>query len=275
MRIFQVDAFTAEPFRGNPAVVCLLDGPRDESWMQAVAAEMNLSETAFVALSGKTGGSSFWLRWFTPTVEVDLCGHATLATAHVLWEVAAAAPDAELRFTTRSGVLAARRLSDGRIELDFPADPAEPADPAAAGDPPGLDVAAALGAEPRWTGRNRLGYLVELADAEIVRALRPDLAALGGVPGAAFVVTAPSDVDGYDFVSRCFAPALGIDEDPVTGAAHCGLGAYWAGRLGRNQLVGYQVSARGGVVGVEVVPERDRVLLRGQAVTVLRGDITA
>jgi predicted PhzF superfamily epimerase YddE/YHI9 len=272
VKIFQVDAFTAEPFRGNPAAVCLLDERRDEAWMQAVAAEMNLSETAFVDVDvggpPPEGDGALPLRWFTPTVEVDLCGHATLATAHVLWEVGVGGADVHLRFSTRSGLLSAARTPDGGIELDFPADPPAPADP-----PGGL--VEALGAAPQWFGRNRLGCVVELADAGTVRGLRPDLAALAGLPDPTFVVTAASDTEGYDFVSRCFAPALGISEDPVTGAAHCGLAAFWAARLGRDHLAGYQVSARGGEVGMQVVPDRGRVLLLGQAVTVFRGDLTA
>jgi len=259
MQIYQVDAFTAEPFRGNPAAVCLLDGNRPDEWMQAVAAEMNLAETAFVQ---RPAAGGFGLRWLTPTVEVDLCGHATLAAAHVLWEGGEA--ESVLRFRTRSGVLTATR-AEGGIELDFPADPPEPV-----AAPPGL--AAALGATPVAVGRGRSFYLAELADAADVRGLTPNFAAIAALDASGVIVTAPGDGEA-DFVSRFFAPNFGIDEDPVTGAAHCCLGPYWQGRLGRGRLVGYQASARGGFVGVAV--RGDRALLTGQAVTVLRGELLA
>jgi PhzF family phenazine biosynthesis protein len=262
MQIYQVDAFSREPFRGNPAAVCLLDAPRPDVWLQAVAAEMNLAETAFVerAASGPPGG--FGLRWFTPAVEVDLCGHATLATAHILWECGEVAPT--LEFLTRSGLLTATRTGDG-IQLDFPADP-----PRGIPAPPGL--AAALGADPVAVGRGRSFYLAELADAATVRSLAPAIAAIAALDAGRVIVTAVGDADA-DFVSRIFAPNFGIDEDPVTGAAHCCLGPYWQARLGRDRLVGYQASARGGFVGVAV--QGDRVLLEGQAVTVFRGELLA
>jgi predicted PhzF superfamily epimerase YddE/YHI9 len=256
MRIFQVDAFTRRPFAGNPAAVCLLDEPRDDAWMQAVAAEMNLAETAFV----EREGDGFGLRWFTPTTEVDLCGHATLAAAHVLWELGESGD--RLRFRTRSGTLTAER-TDGSIHLDFPAEPAGATDV-----PPGLEDA--LGAVSRWVGRNRFDYLVEVADGGTVRSLVPDFRALRQLPGRGFIVTAAGE-KGCDFVSRFFAPGAGIDEDPVTGSAHCCLGPYWAARLGRSDLVGYQASTRGGYVGVHVAGER--VVLSGPAVTVLRGEL--
>jgi predicted PhzF superfamily epimerase YddE/YHI9 len=258
MQIYQVDAFATEPFRGNPAAVCLLDASRSDQWMQSVAAEMNLAETAFVTRLV----DGFGLRWFTPTVEVDLCGHATLASAHVLWEVGEVEP--RLEFHTRSGLLSAER-NEGGIRLDFPADPVSAVDP-----PPGL--AATLGAQPRRVGRGRTFYLVELADAAAVRALAPDIEAIAALDANGVIVTAGGDGQS-DFVSRLFAPALGIDEDPVTGAAHCCLGPYWQATLGRRTLVGYQASARGGFVGVEV--NGDRVLLTGQAVTVVRGELLA
>jgi predicted PhzF superfamily epimerase YddE/YHI9 len=260
LRIFQVDAFTAEPFRGNPAAVCLLDGPRDDGWRQAVAAEMNLSETAFVERHGSGGGGEFALRWFTPTTEVDLCGHATLAAAHVLWEAGEAAD--RLSFRTRSGKLVAERVGPG-IRLDFPSQPA-----AAVDIPAGLAVS--LGAEPVWVGANGIDYLVELDNDDAVRSLTPDIAGLRALPVRGVIVTA-AGADGCDFVSRFFAPATGIDEDPVTGSTHCCLGPYWRDRLGRAELVGYQASARGGYVGVRVAG--DRVLISGQAVTVLRGEL--
>ncbi|MEU8685549.1 PhzF family phenazine biosynthesis protein [Streptomyces sp. NPDC048611] len=263
MRAFVVDAFTDRPFAGNPAGVCLLDRPADAAWMQRVAAELNLSETAFVH---RTAETTYGLRWFTPTVEVDLCGHATLATAHVL-HTQGAAPGAALHFDTLSGVLTARHHRHGAISLDFPADA-----PTATATPPHL--ATALGAEPRWTGRARHDLLVELADAATVRDLDPDIAALAGFSGRAVIVTAsaPAGAD-HDFVSRVFAPAAGIPEDPVTGAAHCVLAPHWASRLRRAALNGAQLSARGGRVGVEL--RDDRVTLLGQAVTVFDGELTA
>jgi PhzF family phenazine biosynthesis protein len=262
--IFQVDAFADAAFRGNPAAVCLLDAPASAEWMQHVAAEMNLSETAFLVPRGSA--TDYDLRWFTPTTEVDLCGHATLASAHVLWETGRLAPDASARFHTRSGVLTATRDGDD-LTLDFPATPPEPADA-----PDGL--AEALGAEPRRLARSRYDYLVEVADAATVRDLAPDFRALGGIDVArGIIVTSRGDDGETDFVSRFFAPAVGVDEDPVTGSAHCCLAPYWADRLGRTALAGYQASRRGGTVRVEVVG--DRVRLGGRAVTVLRGELVA
>lgn len=257
--LFQVDAFTDRPFAGNPAAVCLLPGPRDEGWMQRVAAEMNLPETAFL----HPEGDGFRLRWFTPTVEVDLCGHATLASAHVLWEAGHLAPDASARFYTRSGLLTAARRG-AWIELEFPAEPAEAAAP-----PPALIPA--LGVTPRYVGRNRMDYVVEVESEDAVRATAPDFALLKTVPSRGVLVTSRSASPEYDFVSRFFAPQSGIDEDPVTGSAHCCLGPFWAERLGKSELVGYQASPRGGVVRVRV--DGERVALGGQAVTVLRGEL--
>jgi len=258
MRIFVVDAFTSRPFAGNPAAVCLVEGERDDAWRRAVAAEMNLPETAFV----ERDGDAYSLRWFTPAVEADLCGHATLAAAHVLWEVGEAGD--VLRFHTRSGLLTAERDGD-QIVLDFPADPPEPV-----GEPEGL--AAALGCAPVWTGRGRFDLVVEMADAGTVRSLSPDLAAIAGFDVRAVVVTARGEPeDGADFVSRVFSPQTGIDEDPVTGSAHCTLAWVWAVRLGRTELSGYQASARGGYVRVRLAG--DRVILAGSAVTVLRGEL--
>jgi PhzF family phenazine biosynthesis protein len=257
--LFQVDAFTSEAFRGNPAAVCLLDAPADEPWMQRVAAEMNLSETAFV--SPRADG--FDLRWFTPTVEVALCGHATLASAHVLRETRRLAASAVARFHTKSGVLAAAK--DGEwIELDFPATPSEPADA-----PAGL--LEALGVEAVAVGRSRFDCLVEVADEAIVRALRPDFVRLRSVDARGVIVTSRAESAGVDFVSRFFAPASGIDEDPVTGSAHCCLAPYWAAKLGRTDFVAHQLSARGGELRVTLAGARVR--LRGQAVTVLRGEL--
>ena len=260
MRIVQVDAFTARPFAGNPAAVCLLPTPAPADWMQSVAAEMNLAETAFLVRQG----DAFDLRWFTPTAEVPLCGHATLASAHVLWQDGHLPPDAEARFDTRSGRLTARRAGDW-IEMDFPAEPpsAEPA-------PPGL--LDALGVAALWAGhRARLDYrIVEVADEASVRRAAPDFRALARA-ARGVIVTARASSGEADFVSRFFAPALGVDEDPVTGSAHCVLAPFWAGRLGKGQLTGYQASARGGVVRVRVAGER--VILAGQAVTVMQGEL--
>ncbi len=259
LRIVQVDAFTDTPFRGNPAAVCLLPAPRDESWMQAVAREMNLAETAFLVPQN----DGFDLRWFTPTIEVALCGHATLAAAHVLWEDAHLAQGRQARFQTKSGLLTADRAA-GWIELDFPAKRAEPA-PA----PPGL--LEALGVEPAYVGRNQFDYLVEVKSEELVRTLAPDHTVLAKLPVRGVIVTSRAATRDFDFVSRFFAPGSGIPEDPVTGSAHCALGPYWSERLGKTDFVAYQASARGGVVRVRVVG--DRVKLGGQAVTVLRGTL--
>jgi PhzF family phenazine biosynthesis protein len=266
VRIFQVDAFADRPFGGNPAGVCFLGAAADPGWMQSVANEMNLAETAFLE---PRGDGRFGLRWFTPAVEVDLCGHATLASAHVLWEEGEAV--GSLGFETRSGLLTAVRLGDDLIGLDFPADPPAPVDvEAGAGQFAGL--ADALGAKIVTVHRGRFDLLVEVADAETVRALAPDIRALATLPVRGVIVTAAGDGhDGADFVSRCFYPAAGIDEDPVTGSAHCTLASFWCAHLGRPALVGWQASARGGRVGVELTG--DRVLLTGRAVTVLRGEL--
>jgi PhzF family phenazine biosynthesis protein len=262
--LYQVDAFTDRPFAGNPAAVCLLPEPRDARWMQAVAREMNLSETAFLdPLEGTDGG--FNLRWFTPAIEVELCGHATLASAHVLWATGRLAAGETARFHTLSGLLTAERQGEW-IELDFPARGVEEVAP-----PTGL--LAALGAEPRFVGKSRYDYFVEVPSEEEVRALAPDFKALKCLPVRGVVVTARGSAAPFDFVSRFFAPGSGVDEDPVTGSAHCTLGPYWASRLEKEDLLAYQASARGGVVKVRV--EGDRVKLGGQAVMVLRGSLLA
>jgi PhzF family phenazine biosynthesis protein len=253
----QVDAFTERPFAGNPAAVCVLPTSRDATWMQLVASEMNLAETAFLVRRD----DGFDLRWFTPAVEVDLCGHATLASAHVLWEEHHLPPGETARFHTRSGLLTAARR-DGLIWLDFPATPAE-ASPA----PDGL--AATLGARPGFVGRTRFDLLVELESEAVVRGLAPDLGRLARLPVRGVIVTARASSAGQDFVSRFFAPASGIPEDPVTGSAHCALAPFWADRLGRNDLQGYQASARGGMVRTRLAG--DRVQLGGKAVTVMTG----
>lgn len=258
--IVQVDAFTDRPFAGNPAAVCILDAPREEPWMRDVAVEMNLSETAF--LHRVDDGWS--LRWFTPAVEVDLCGHATLASAHVLWQDGLLAPDAEARFHTRSGLLTAVRQGDW-IRMDFPAKPEQPA-PA----PDGLEQA--LGVRPVYTGRSLFDWVVEVESEAVVRALTPDMGMLAKVDARGVIVTARAEGGGYDFVSRFFAPRVGVPEDPVTGSAHCALAPFWAARLGRDALTGFQASRRGGIVQVRVAG--DRVMLGGQAVTVMRGELT-
>ena len=257
--LYIVDAFASARFTGNPAAVCLLDEPTQAGWMQAVAAEMNLSETAFLVQQA----DSFDLRWFTPVTEVDLCGHATLASAHVLWETNRLKPDETARFHTRSGLLTAERTQDW-IELDFPATPPEPIEP-----PEGLSDL--LGSVPRYVGRTPFDLLLELTDEEELHELMPDFAGLSRLPVRGFIVTTRSDDARYDFQSRFFAPAAGVNEDPVTGSAHCALAPYWAGHLGKTKMTGYQASARGGIVEVETIA--DRVKLRGQAVTAFRGEL--
>jgi PhzF family phenazine biosynthesis protein len=254
-----VDAFTDRPFAGNPAAVCLLPAPRPDRWMQQVAAEMNLSETAF--LVAREDG--FSLRWFTPAVEVDLCGHATLASAHTLWQRGLLAADQPARFHTRSGLLTACKEGDHRIRLDFPAKPLEPC-------PPPEGLLEALGVQAVFVGRNQFDYLVEVVSEEEVRLAKPDFARLQTLPCRGVIFTARG-TSGFDFVSRFFAPGAGVAEDPVTGSSHCALGPFWGARLGKTELQGFQVSPRGGMVGVRLVG--DRVHLLGQAVTMLRGEL--
>jgi PhzF family phenazine biosynthesis protein len=264
VRIVQVDAFTAQPFSGNPAAVCVLPSAPNEEWMRNVALEMNLSETAF--LHPEDAGMAekgYRLRWLTPAIEVDLCGHATLASAHVLWEEGHIPADAEARFYTRSGLLTCKRQG-AWIEMNFPAKMPEPA-----GAPSQLTEA--LGADLLYTGRNQFDYLVELADEATLRGLKPNHHLLRQLPVRGVIVTARGR--DYDFVSRFFAPGSGIDEDPVTGSAHSALAPFWGQRLNKTEMTGFQASARGGVVKVRL--EGDRVYMSGQAVTVLRGDLLA
>jgi len=261
MKIYQVDAFTDKPFTGNPAGVCVLPGPKDDTWMQNVAREMNLSETAFL----QQQADGFRLRWFTPAVEVELCGHATLASAHILWETGRLARNESARFQTLSGLLTATRRQ-GDIELDFPATPDEPAEA-----PPGL--AEILGAKVMNFRGSRFDHLVEVESEDTVRGLRPDFTRLRALPVRGIMVTSRASTPGVDFVSRFFGPAVGIDEDPVTGSAHCCLGPYWSERLGKTEMLAFQASARGGVVGVTVMG--DRVRLRGKAVTVMVAELVA
>ncbi len=259
--IYQVDAFAEEPFRGNPAGVCLLPGPAETAWMQSVAAEMNLAETAFPLAEG----DGFRLRWFTPKTEVRLCGHATLATAHVLWETGRLAPDREARFETLSGRLAARR--DGAlVELDFPARPPRP-EPT----PWAEAVTGALGIKPRAIVASAEDILFEALDEDAVRSVAPDFGALRDLPARGVIVTSRSADARFDFVSRFFAPAVGVDEDPVTGSSHTVLVPYWAAKLGRASFTACQASARGGVLHLRL--DGDRVRIAGRAVTVIKGEL--
>ena len=263
MKISLIDAFTDVPFAGNSAAVCLLERDAPAPWRRALARELGFSETAYLRSSGK---DRYELRWFTPTVEVDLCGHATLASAHFLWEQGMADDSASIRFDTRSGPLFARR-SGPAIELDFPAEPPRES-------PPPAGLLEALGVRPLWVGRNRLDFLVLVGEEAQVRALEPDFSALASACGEdrGVMVTSRSADPRFDFVSRYFAPAAGIDEDPVTGSAHCCLGPFWAQRLSRKELRAFQASARGGRLGVRVGDD-GRVYLTGTAVTILRGDL--
>ncbi|NLE46050.1 MAG: PhzF family phenazine biosynthesis protein [Chloroflexi bacterium] len=260
LEIVQVDAFTSSPFRGNPAAVCVLNDPASDTWMQAVAAEMNLSETAFL----RRRGGGFSIRYFTPRVEVPLCGHATLASAHVLWEAGEVPPSETIRFHTRDSALFASREAS-RVCLDFPSFPVVPiAVPVQLPGVLGTSVMGAYRGDTDW-------LLVELEDESTLRALRPDLGRLEADGYGCIAVTAACGSGAFDFVSRCFAPGEGIPEDPVTGSAHCCLGPFWAGRLGRTDLTGYQASSRGGTVHVRV--RGSRVDLLGQAVTVMRSQL--
>lgn len=259
IRCWQVDAFTNRPFAGNPAAICWLEEEADPIWMQSVASEMNLSETAFVRrlLDGLE------LRWFTPKVEVDLCGHATLATAHAIWSSNLVPKGEPLHFHTRSGELICTQNGDF-IELDFPSTPATPVAKSPA-------LSEAFGVEPVWVGKSCFDYLAVFDSEEVVRSLNPDFRKLEKMPGRGVIVTAPADDPGFDFVSRFFAPAVGVDEDPVCGSAHCCLTPYWADRLNKTELMAHQVSARGGMLRLRL--NGDRVILGGQAVTVWRGEL--
>jgi PhzF family phenazine biosynthesis protein len=258
--IYQVDAFTDRPFRGNPAGVCILQEPASESWMQSIAVEMNLSETAFLV----PVEDGFHLRWFTPAIEVALCGHATLASAHTLWETGALGAGCQARFHTLSGLLTADQKGDW-IQMDFPSNPEQTAD--------GLpELAEALGCAPIYIGRSKFYFLAELDSEEAVRSLKPDFEAIKALPARGVIVTAkPAPGKPYDFVSRFFAPAAGVNEDPVTGSAHCVLTPYWSQKLGKQELMAYQASPRGGVL--RLTDQGDRVLISGQAVTVMKCEL--
>lgn len=254
-----VDAFVTErPWSGNPAGVCLLEAWPSDAWMQGVAAEMNQAETAFLVAEA----GAFGLRWFTPSVEVDLCGHATLASAHWLWESGVLPATSPATFRSKSGVLTARQES-GLVVLDFPAEAPQP------GDAPG--VGEALGVRPVWTGANRMDWFVVVGSQAEVEAAAPHMDAVRATGLRGVVLTARAAPGGPDYVSRFFAPQSGIDEDPVTGSAHCALGPYWSRVLGQDSLVGEQLSSRRGRVGTAV--RGDRVLLRGAARTVTSGNM--
>jgi PhzF family phenazine biosynthesis protein len=260
-RLFQVDSFTAAPFAGNPAAVVLLESSRDPAWMRRVARETSMPATAFVVAEG----DRFALRWFTRTVELDLCGHGTLAAAHVLWETERLAPDAASSFSTRSGTLTARR-EGAWIELDFPATAVSPLEA-----PAGLFEA--LGVVPRDVYKSRFDCLLELESEHALAALRPDFPRLRGIATRGVIVTSRAADPQWDFVSRFFAPSVGLDEDQVTGSAHCALAPYWSDRLGKATLRARQISERGGELRLGV--EGERVRIAGQAVMVVRGEILA
>lgn len=257
-RLFHVDAFTDRKFAGNPAAVCLLTEERGSDWMQSVASEMNLSETAFVLRRA----NGLQLRWFTPSTEVDLCGHATLATAHVLW-AEKVVDDQSIKFATRSGELTCVK-AEGMIELDFPATPASETQPPE-------ELLRSLNVQPLFVGQSEFDTLVVVKSPQIVRSLQPDFSVLKQIATRGVMVTSASDDSRYDFESRFFAPGFGIDEDPVTGSAHCCLAPYWSDRFGKLEMVGFQASKRGGEVRVRI--KGDRVILGGHAVTVSRGEL--
>ncbi len=261
IRIYQVDAFTEKPFQGNPAAVVILEQAQTPQWMQLVAREMNLSETAFVYPQP----DGYHLQWFTPEAEVELCGHATLSTAHVLWESGRESVETPILFSTLSGQLGARLKSDGFVELDFPAAPCEP------GDLP-AEIISAMGAIPKSISISGKKWLLEYQNEQEILNLKPDFLRLKQVPGRGLIATSVSEKSNVDFVSRYFAPWIGVNEDPVTGSAHCILGPYWGKKLGKSNLIAHQVSSRGGVLHVRLSGER--VFIGGKAVTVLIGELT-
>jgi PhzF family phenazine biosynthesis protein len=260
LNVYQVDAFTDKPFFGNPAGVCVLSESVSDDWMQNVAKEMNLSETAFL----KKQDDGYRLRWFTPTVEVDLCGHATLASAHILWEQNYLSRNEAAIFHTRSGVLTAKQTDDGWIELNFPVEQESEAT-----SPKGL--LESLGVQPKYIGKNRFDYIIEVSSEKEVSDLKPDFTALGMISCRGVIVTSLSESKDYDFVSRFFAPGVGVNEDPVTGSAHCCLGPYWKKRLGKDNFKAHQVSERGGILKVNV--NNDRVQIAGKAITVMKAEL--
>ena len=258
MKFFVVDAFTSKLFSGNPAAVFILEEPISDQLMQQIASEINLSETAFVVKKG----SSFDLRWFTPTKEVDLCGHATLASSHILWEQKILSESEIAEFSTRSGVLTAKKSSDF-ISMDFPSDEVKNID--------SIDIFKELNLEPTFIGRTSFDYFLEVSTPELVMNYNPMFEIISKLDSRGLIVTSKSNSDSYDFVSRFFAPQSGVPEDPVTGSAHCSLGTYWYKKLGKSDLIGYQASVRGGIVKVKV--EENRVILSGSAVTVIKSEL--
>ncbi len=260
--IFTVDAFTNEPFKGNPAAVCLLKEDIPTSLMQNIAFELNLAETAFVLR--EKDSDTYSLRWMTPVSEVDLCGHATLASSHIMWQEGICKKDETINFNTRSGLLTAK-YNNGKITLDFPAIPQKKIE-----YPPEL-IDAIGGVQPKYVGMTKWNYIIELGSESDIRNLKPDFNVMLKLPGWGTIITAVADMPGYDFISRFFAPEKGIQEDPVTGSAHCALAPYWQGRLGKNTFKAYQASERGGTL--DIVIEGDRVYLTGEALTVINGEI--
>jgi len=259
IKIFTVDAFTSKPFAGNPAAVFILEHELTEQQMKNIAFEMNLSETAYVLKEG----DNYNLRWFTPHSEVDLCGHATLASSHILWEKGLHNKNSTIHFQTRSGLLKANMVN-GKIELDFPIDEAHQIEVPD-------DLVKTLGAKPIYLGMTKWSYLAEMDSEETVRNIKPDFDLMETLEAWGLMITARSSTMEFDFVSRFFAPRKGVKEDPVTGSAHCALGPYWMKKLNKNEFTAYQASKRGGVIGVKI--EGERVKLTGEAVTVLEGKI--
>jgi PhzF family phenazine biosynthesis protein len=261
--IYQVDAFTDKPFAGNPAAVCILDGPTDPRWMQEIATEVNLSETAFIFKREAGEGSGYGLRWFTPSVEVDLCGHATLASGHVLFSEGLVKENEIVQFYTKSGLLTVAKNGSWLV-MNFPADY-----PRQAGIP--AELAGAIGIEPKYVARTKFDYLVEVSSEVVVRDMLPDFGLMREISTRGVIVTAISTKPDFDFVSRFFAPAAGVNEDPVTGSSHCALAAFWGEKLNKTELTGYQASRRGGIVRMSL--KGDRVLLSGQAVMIMKGEV--
>ncbi len=259
MQIFQVDAFTNKPFSGNPAAVCIMDEKKPDRWLQNFAAEMNLSETAFV----EKVSDGFNLRWFTPKNEEELCGHATLASAHVLWESGILEAQNEARFHTKSGLLTAKKSGEW-IYINLPVEPPEKAEAP-------KSLIDGLGVNPVYTGKNRLDYIVEIESEERLRELNPDMEKLEQVNTRGIIVTSKTSSSKYDFISRFFAPGLGISEDPVTGSAHCCLAPYWAKSMRKYKFMAYQASPRGGELKVNLTD--DRVVLGGETITVIEGKV--
>ncbi|MEL6260061.1 MAG: PhzF family phenazine biosynthesis protein [Cyanobacteria bacterium J06626_6] len=263
LTLIQVDAFSNRPFQGNPAAVCVTDTPLEENLMQAIAQEMNLSETAFlVPIEG-----GYHLRWFTPAAEVDLCGHATLASAHVLWQEGYLSADATAKFSTKSGWLSAKQDGDW-IAMDFPSQPVT----ANQYIMPQLVKALCCHSNIRAVSKNDTNYLVELQSESAIGSLQPDFSEMQKLPVQGVIATAAADSGECDFVSRYFAPAVGVDEDPVTGSAHASLAPYWQEKLGKSSMVAKQISARGGILRISCQPE-NRVQISGRAVTVLKGKL--